>query len=468
MATISGINTTDTPNEGRTITNTNFTNVNNDLESVKAITDTLSGSIVGVGNIQTLQNKTIKSNNVDASSGNTLQVSREDINGSIFQVKTYQNGSLTGTVSNIEFDGSTTYDLIISGGNGVKTHVESQEIKIKLDPETILNETNQVLGVNVSSVSAGYSVEAANNVLVDQLAIGTHSTTPATLAHIRGTNGEPLKIEKTDSGKLSMVYKNTDGEWEVGMNSDENFYIQDVTNGQMQVLIGQQNEGMALYDDVSIANSKTLDVTGNITCSGNITGTFTGSVDTNADLVGDVHSTGNTTTISGLAVTTAKIADDAITSSKLSDSASVNADRAVDTNHIKEGAVTTAKLSTDAVTGDKVADDTIDSEHYITGSIDNEHLAADSVDSTQLIDGSVDNVHLAGSISMSKTNLTAASGLSLAGDSLGVDFDLTQLLPVGTILPYGGTTTPTGFFACDGTTKNRATYATLYAAIGTN
>lgn len=40
-------------------------------------------------------------------------------------------------------------------------------------------------------------------------------------------------------------------------------------------------------------------------------------------------------------------------------------------------------------------------------------------------------------------------------------------LPVGTILPYGGASAPTGFLLCYGQAISRSTYADLFTAIGT-
>lgn len=40
-------------------------------------------------------------------------------------------------------------------------------------------------------------------------------------------------------------------------------------------------------------------------------------------------------------------------------------------------------------------------------------------------------------------------------------------IPVGTILPYGGSTAPAGFAMCDGTALSRTKDAALYAVIGT-
>lgn len=45
---------------------------------------------------------------------------------------------------------------------------------------------------------------------------------------------------------------------------------------------------------------------------------------------------------------------------------------------------------------------------------------------------------------------------------------IASLIPTGLILPYGGSSAPTNWFLCDGSAKNRTTYATLYAIIGTS
>ena len=41
------------------------------------------------------------------------------------------------------------------------------------------------------------------------------------------------------------------------------------------------------------------------------------------------------------------------------------------------------------------------------------------------------------------------------------------LVPSGCVLPFAGTTAPTGYLLCDGTAVSRSTYAALFAAIGT-
>ena len=44
---------------------------------------------------------------------------------------------------------------------------------------------------------------------------------------------------------------------------------------------------------------------------------------------------------------------------------------------------------------------------------------------------------------------------------------IAQLVPTGTILPFGGVTAPNGFLICNGSEVSRTTYANLFAVIGT-
>ena len=45
---------------------------------------------------------------------------------------------------------------------------------------------------------------------------------------------------------------------------------------------------------------------------------------------------------------------------------------------------------------------------------------------------------------------------------------ISALMPSGVILPFGGSTAPTGWLVCDGSAISRTTYANLFAAIGTS
>jgi microcystin-dependent protein len=69
-------------------------------------------------------------------------------------------------------------------------------------------------------------------------------------------------------------------------------------------------------------------------------------------------------------------------------------------------------------------------------------LAADSVITAKIQDGAVTSAKLdAGAIS--------------------------TLMPTGSVLPYAGSSAPTGYFLCDGSAKSRTTESALFAIIGT-
>lgn len=44
---------------------------------------------------------------------------------------------------------------------------------------------------------------------------------------------------------------------------------------------------------------------------------------------------------------------------------------------------------------------------------------------------------------------------------------ITALVPTGLVFPYAGSSAPTGYFLCDGSTKSRTTESALFAIIGT-
>lgn len=54
-----------------------------------------------------------------------------------------------------------------------------------------------------------------------------------------------------------------------------------------------------------------------------------------------------------------------------------------------------------------------------------------------------------------------------SGAAVAVGAKPQQLVPPGVMLPYGGAAAPTGWLLCDGSSYLRATYAGLFAAIGT-
>lgn len=57
----------------------------------------------------------------------------------------------------------------------------------------------------------------------------------------------------------------------------------------------------------------------------------------------------------------------------------------------------------------------------------------------------------------------ASGGIAVAQLAAAV---AAALCPAGVVLPYGGTSAPTGWLLCDGSAVSRSTYATLFSAIG--
>ena len=105
-----------------------------------------------------------------------------------------------------------------------------------------------------------------------------------------------------------------------------------------------------------------------------------------------------------------------------------------------DGSVVTATLADDAVTAAKIADDAV---------------GADAV---------ADNSIGAAAINISGNG---TSGQAVVSDGDGSFSYTSNIVPSGALMPYAGTSAPTGFLLCDGSAVSRSTYATLFSAIST-
>ena len=115
-------------------------------------------------------------------------------------------------------------------------------------------------------------------------------------------------------------------------------------------------------------------------------------------------------------------------------------DDGVVTASLADSAVTTAKIADDAITNAKIADDAVN---------------ADSV---------ADNSIGAAAINISGNG---TSGQAVVSDGDGSFSYTSNIVPSGALMPYAGTSAPTGFLLCDGSAVSRSTYATLFSAIST-
>jgi hypothetical protein len=103
-----------------------------------------------------------------------------------------------------------------------------------------------------------------------------------------------------------------------------------------------------------------------------------------------------TAAIQALAVTTAKIDNNAVTGTKLASDSTVDVNRAVSTNHVRDASITTAKLAENSVTSVKLSsDDTTDANRAVTTdsikdvNVTEPKLADDAVSTRTIVDGAV-------------------------------------------------------------------------------
>lgn len=147
----------------------------------------------------------------------------------------------------------------------------------------------------------------------------------------------------------------------------------------------------------------------------------------------------STSAIAALAVTSAKIAADAVTFAKMQN---ITSDRLIgrdtassgDPEEISVGGGLefsgSAGIQRSALTGDVTA----------SAGSNSTTIANNAITTAKILDGAV----------------TVAK----------LDSGIVQV-PSGSILAYGGSAAPSGFFICDGSAVSRTTYASLFSAIGT-
>lgn len=172
-------------------------------------------------------------------------------------------------------------------------------------------------------------------------------------------------------------------------------------------------------------------------------------------------------------------------------------------NTVKNGAIGSAQLANGAVTRDQLATDAIDGSKVASLSITQNEIAENSINSSKIQDKSITAYDLAlnsvgsneiidGTIIWADMAVNAVGSREILDNTIGTidigDNQITSvkiadgqvmlhdliwsvreaLIPVGTILPFGGDNVPAGFILCDGRTLMRTgETAALFNAIGT-
>ena len=133
----------------------------------------------------------------------------------------------------------------------------------------------------------------------------------------------------------------------------------------------------------------------------------------------------------------------------------------VSDDNIQNNSITAStKLVNASITAAKIANSTITSAQIAAGGVLNSNIADGTIAAAKLVANSLSDSQI------TAKGITAASIADGTITSTQIAAGI-GLCPAGVILPYGGTSAPTGFLLCDGTSYLRATYSALFTAIGT-
>ena len=156
-------------------------------------------------------------------------------------------------------------------------------------------------------------------------------------------------------------------------------------------------------------------------------------------------------------ITTAKLVDNAVDSAKLKSSSSVDADRAVTTNHVRDLAVTDAKIASSAVITAKLADNAVDSaklkssastdadravttNHVRDLAITSAKIADNTIESAKLLTNSVDSTKLKSSASVDADRAVTTDhvrDLGITGAKIAVETITSNKLALSTSTSTG-------------------------------
>ena len=154
---------------------------------------------------------------------------------------------------------------------------------------------------------------------------------------------------------------------------------------------------------------------------------------------------GSSAAVTTFTVNTSQISDSAITTAKIAD-----------------GTIATADIADSAITSAKIADGTIVAADIASDAITNAKMADDSVGAAELVDNSVG----AAAINISG-NGTSGQYVTSDGDGSFSYTTPTAAFLSGMIMPYAGSSAPSGWLLLYGQAISRSTYSSLFSAIGT-
>jgi len=492
MASVTDVAGTDTPNEGRVQWNANVNAINAETSANTATIAAVGGSIVGTTESQILTNKTLVSSY--RSGTNTMTISRRDLESTaLFLVV-----SDSGTVSDMDVSAASQYDLQILGSNGVDTYVTSNVLYVRNSEVCILNETSQVLGVKVASVTGGNVAEFGGNVIVDgNLAAGTeHAAAASAEVHLKAASPE-IRVETT-STQGYLVFRDAGGtnySFTADLTGSSEYF--ELRFDGTRLFRFDTDSTITLDQDVTfgkVAGSHTI--VGDLEVQGTVTAA--GLVATATDVIinnGPVTISGGWSFIDDGALEHDKLAS--MTGGYILVGSAGNVPTAVGmSGDVSLSATGAASIANDVVTlaklkGSAIADETILGGNgssviaYTEDSAGDISWSRNGSQLTLMIDsGVIDNANISSgaAIDMDKTGFAVnVSGLLMNGNTLEFDASiktdiLFRYVPAGTVITYAGDLGSlsssnlvepiTGWFYCNGATYSTGTYSDLHDAIG--
>lgn len=109
---------------------------------------------------------------------------------------------------------------------------------------------------------------------------------------------------------------------------------------------------------------------------------------------------------------------------------------------VETGGITATQIATGAVGSDELASDSVGEAEIIADSVGTSEIAPSAVTTTEVADATLTATDMATTVTY-------------------------RLLPAGVVLPYAGTTCPSGSLAAEGAAVSRSTYSSLFTALST-
>jgi len=194
-------------------------------------------------------------------------------------------------------------------------------------------------------------------------------------------------------------------------------------------------------------------------------------------------------------INTSALVDDAVTASKLRDDPTIDSNRSVTTNHIRDNAVTMDKLAS----GPLPTNVTITTNNISDGTIVNNDISASAAIAQSKLNLSITDSEVNASAAIAGTkvspdfgsqNITTTGNATITGTATlsgliyptsdgasdevlktngsgTLSFGTILTVPAGAVFYLATSTAPTGYLKANGAAVSRTTYADLFAAVGT-